>query len=156
MQSDTIKKKSLISIAAAALSAGLAMTALSGCDESTSPPASTGLITLTAPKGGQSFKVGSVMHVTWTVKADPEAPDAVDVKVSVDEGKTWGFLRSGSIPDDSEIWGDFPWTVVDSVTIGGKKEGLIGKAVLVRVMQYSVSDPKKISTIAAPISITAP
>ena len=157
----SIKKNRSASVAAAALFAGLAAFTFNACDSTESPPCTTtndpaALITLTSPSCGTSYKVGSTMHVKWTVKDDPDAPDAVDVMLSVDNGSSWGYLRSGSISNTTPLWGDFPWDVKDSLLVSGVKVGLAGKKALVRVMQYSVTDPKKISTLVDPITITAP
>ena len=157
----SIKKNRSASLASAALFAGLAAFAFSACDSTESAPACTttnnpaALITLTAPSCGTSFKVGSTMNVQWTVKDTIDAPDAVDVMLSVDNGSSWGYLRSGSISNTTPIWGDFPWVVKDSLLVSGVKVNLVGKKALVRVMQYSATDPKKISTLVDPITITA-
>lgn len=155
MQFESIPSKRSISLAAA-LSLGLAAFAFTGCGDEAAGPASTGLITLTSPQGGETFKVGETLHIKWTVKDDPEAPTAVDPMISLDTGKTWNFLRSnGSIPTASPMWGDFPW-VVDSVKVSGVKVGVAGKHALLRVLQYGSTDPDMISTLSKPINITAP
>ena len=160
MHFDSIKNKRSVSLAAAAtLSLGLAAFALTACgDEATSAPASTGRISLTQPKGGESFKVGDTLRVAWTVTSDPEAPDAVDVKISADGGKTWGWITRGSIAKGTPgtTWPNFKWAVKESTIVAGANVGLVGKDVLVRVLQYSATDPKMISDIAKPIKITAP
>jgi hypothetical protein len=152
---DSIKKNRSVTLAAAALLAGLAAYSFTACD-STDSPASTGLITLTSPKGGETFVMGETVHIKWTVKVDDKAPNAVDPQLSLDTGKTWLNIRSGSIPDNSILWGDFPW-LVDSVKVSGTaKVSLAGKAVLVRVIQYNTLDPKQISALTKLITITAP
>jgi hypothetical protein len=158
VRTDSIKTKNpkrSIALSAAALFAGLAAFAFTACDSTDSPPASTGLITLTSPKGGETFKVGETVHIKWTVKVDDKAPNAVDPQVSLDTGKTWLNLRQ-SIPDNSAMWGDFPW-LVDSVKHTSlQKIPLAGKKVLLRVEQYSTSLPEQRSTLTKLISITAP
>lgn len=103
----------------------------------------TVFIRLTNPLGGESFKVGDTLPITWTIKDDPGDPiDAVDVFLSPDSGKTWGFLRASSIPPESVLWERFPWVVMDSIYILGKKTNLVGNpGVCIRVEQYSTSDP---------------
>ena len=158
MQFDyTISKRS-ISLTAAALSLGLAAFAFTGCGEEATAPASTGLITLTSPMGGETYKVGDTLRVTWSVTNDLEAPDAVDVKVSADGGTTWGWISRKSIPKDETptTWPSLKWAVTESTLIAGVNVGLVGKDVLVRVLQYAKTDPKLISDIAKPIRITAP
>jgi hypothetical protein len=154
------RKNRFAGFAAAALFAGLAAFSFNACD-STEPQSCADaltdkLITLTSPTCGQSYKVGSTMNVRWTVKDDPNAPDAVDLQLSTDSGQSWGFLVTASIPDNSNTWGNYPWVVKDSLLISGVKVGLVGKKALVRVMQYTTEDPKKISTMVDPITITAP
>src|SRR6188768_4037791 len=98
MQFDYTLSKRSITLAAAALSLGLAAFAFTACEDPasstpcTSPSDPAALITVTAPACGSSFKVGDSIRVKWTVKDDPEAPDAADVQLSADSGKTWGFL----------------------------------------------------------------
>jgi hypothetical protein len=105
----------------------------------------TVFIRLTNPLGGESFEVGDTLPITWTAKEDPNDPIlAVDVLLSPDSGKTWGFLRSGSIAPGSPIWGRFPWVVMDSIRILGGKTNLVGNpGVCLRVEEYSTQDPKK-------------
>lgn len=158
MQFDSIISKRSVSLAAAALSLGLAAFAFTACGDEAAGPSSTGLITLTSPKGGETFKVGDSLRVSWSVKDDPEAPDAVDVKISVDGGKTWGWISKGSIPKNAKptTWPNFSWAVKESTLIAGVNVGLVGKDMLLRVLQYSATDPKMISDIASPVHITAP
>jgi hypothetical protein len=152
---DSIKKNRSVRLAAAALFAGLAAFTFTACDSTDSPPASTGLITLTSPRGGESVKVGETVHIKWTVKVDDQAPNAVDPQLSLDTGKTWLNIRQGSIPDNSVMWGDFPW-LVDSVKVSSVKVPLAGKQVLLRVAQYNTSLPEQISALTKLITITAP
>lgn len=155
MQFDyTISKRSVSF--AAALSLGLAAFAFTGCGDEATAPASTGFITLTSPKGGETYKVGDTLRVTWSVTDDLDAPDAVDVKISADGGTSWGWINRKSISkeDVPTTWPSFKWAVTESTLIAGVQVGLIGKDVLVRVLQYSATDPKLISDIAKPIHIT--
>lgn len=101
-------------------------------------------IRLTHPLGGESFKVGDTLYFSWTVKGDvPDPVYAVDVRISPDSGKTWGFLKSSSITSDSPNWGRFPWIVRDSIVIQGNKTNIVGNpGVCFRVEQYSSTDPK--------------
>jgi len=106
--------------------------------------ADTMFIRLTYPLGGESFKVGDTLPITWITKSNsPDPVDAVDVMISPDSGKTWAYLRSSSIPPDSPDWGRFPWIVADSISMLGKKTNIVGNpGVCVRVEQYSSPDPK--------------
>lgn len=128
---------------------------MAGCaaDESTGA-AGDALIVLKTPKGGETFKVGDTLWVTWTVKDDPSDPiNAVDPMLSHDDGKTWTALRT-SIPPDAPSWLRWGWAVKDSLTIGGVKTSLVGNTQLrLKVQQYSTQDPKKISAPSAAFTI---
>jgi hypothetical protein len=148
------------SVFGAALLSGALLTgaALSGCSgDEAAGPADTGKISLVTPKGGESYTVGDTLWVKWTVKDDPDPVDAVDVMLSPDDGKSWGFLRSGSIGTASPLWGNFGWSIKDSIEIGAVKHGLAGNtSVRIRVMQYSTDEADKIATTASAITIKAP
>lgn len=138
------------------LAAGLSAT---GCQEDDATgPASDAKITLTKPVGGETYKVGDSLKVTWTIKDDPSDPiDAVDVLLSPDDGMTWGYLRSGSITPLSASWQNFAWKIKDTLVVNTVKVALAGNAKCrVRVMQYSTADSKEISTSARAFSILAP
>jgi hypothetical protein len=117
----------------------------------------TVLIRMHSPLGGESFRVGDTLRITWTVKDAPENPvDAVDVMISADSGKSWGYLRSSSILPQNPYWGRFPWVVRDSISILGTKTNLTGNpGVCVRVQQYSMPEPTR-SFTSGMISISHP
>lgn len=140
--------------------AGLLVAGLSfsGCqEEDTTGPGSDAKITLTKPTGGETYKVGDSLRVTWTIKDDPSDPiDAVDVLLSPDDGKTWGYLRTGSITPLSPSWQNFAWKIKDTLVVNTVKVPLAGNSKCrVRVMQYSTADSKEISTSAGSFSILA-
>jgi hypothetical protein len=138
-----------------ALLLGSGLAACSG-DEAAGP-ADTGKISLVTPKGGESYTVGDTLWVKWTVRDDPDPVDAVDVMLSPDDGKSWGFLRSGSISTASPLWGNYGWAIKDSIQIGAVKHALAGNSsVRIRVMQYSTDEADKIATTASSITIKAP
>lgn len=149
--------------AALLLGAVLASNILTACNSdsgTTPPPASDALITLTSPQGGEKFKVGQVVPIKWTVKADPNDPmDEVDPMLSSDAGATWIFLRSGSIQIGSPSYGNFAWTIPDTVEDASGKYATAGKSWMLRVQSYNDSEnPKKRSTTKTPftISVAAP
>lgn len=139
------------------LSGLLAVSAqMAGCAaEESNGPGSDALIILKTPKGGETFKVGDTLWVTWSVKDDPSDPiNAVDPMLSHDDGKTWTAMRT-SIPPDAPSWLRWGWAVKDSLTIGGVKTNLVGNSQLrLKVQQYSTQDPKKISAPSAAFTIT--
>ena len=153
MQSfSTVKRISLVLVASALSS--LTPSACNSSPETTSP-ASDSLITLISPLGGETFRVGDSLRIKWTVKDDPDAPNAVDPELSPDSGKTWGVLSSKSIVPLSPEWGNFAWAVGDSLLVEGYNVSLIGKPVMIRVQQYNTSEAKKISAMKS-VTITAP
>src|SRR4051794_6777838 len=80
---------------------------LQGCDKSTEATPNpwdndSSTLLLKTPRGGESFMVGDVMHVTWAEQgANAEFVTAVDVRLSPDDGRTWVYLNVGSIPKGS-------------------------------------------------------
>ena len=134
---------------------------LVGCPaEENAGPDSNALITLTSPKGGETFKIGDTLWITWTTRDATDPVEAVDPLISPDSGKTWINMRSsGSIPMNSPSWGRWGWQVKDTVThvSSQTKYPLAGNAkVFVKVQQYQSSDPLKISVTPKPITIVAP
>ncbi len=127
-----------------------------GCTDSpTSDVDPNALVSLTSPKAGQSFKVGQTMSVQWTTKADaPDPVDNVDIQYSPTGAAPWGFCRTESIPQGTASWGNFMWTVPDSLLIGGVNVSTVSTNGRIRVMQYSTANPLMISTSGV-ISITA-
>lgn len=134
--------------------------ALVGCAaEDAAGPGSDALITLTSPKGGETFKIGDTLWITWTTRDATDPVEAVDPLISPDSGKTWINMRSGSIPITSTSWGKWGWQVKDTVThvSSQTKFPLAGNSkVFVKVQQYQSADPKKISVTPRPITIAAP
>lgn len=107
----------------------------------TPPPASNSLITLTYPVGGEAFKVGQSVSIKWTVTTDINDPmDEVDPMLSSDGGVTWIFIRSGSIQTTSPSYGNFAWTIPDTLVSPSGKFGLAGKSWMLRVRSYNFPD----------------
>lgn len=69
-----------------------------------------------APKGGQSFKPGETVTVTWGV--DVPHKEGIDVALSVDGGRTWTTLRSNQSDEDKN--GTYRWTVPPTPTLRGR------------------------------------
>jgi hypothetical protein len=128
---------------------------LIGCSESTSEPTTdpNALITLTDPKGGETFKVGQTIYVKWTTKVDaPDPVDNVDVMFSAD-GVNFGYALANSIEMASPKWGNAAWTIPESLTVtvgvNQVKVSTVSATAKIRVRHYSTSDAMKISTSAA-------
>lgn len=162
MQASSLKTRSFLPLKALAFS-GLLLAGfgLSGCpeeEEEASGPEP--LITLLSPRGGESYKVGGTLPVKWKVKANPadtEAIESVDMQMSVDNGATWGFLQVSSVSDKSPAWGNFNWTIPESLLVSNVKVPLAGKTQCrLRVRDYGTKDTTKISTSPGTFAITAP
>ena len=131
---------------------------LSGC---TSPTASTATdnseIVLLSPKGGETFHVGDSLKVTWKVQGlGLTNITAVDVELSPDNGKTWGiYLNSfSSISPNSPQWENFSWKITNTFDKGGTIINLANDSqCLLRVEQYSTSDPNQISVTKTQFTI---
>jgi len=122
-----------------------ALGALAACDSSTDSPSSTGIITVSSPKAGASYKAGDSLTVSWTVKQDPnKVVDAADIFFSPDAGQNWKILNGGSIPPASAKWGNFKWLIPDSLFITSLNKYVVLKGLTtcqIRVEEYSTQDP---------------
>lgn len=65
-----------------------------------------------SPKGGQSFKPGETVTVTWSV--DVPHREGIDVALSVDGGRTWATIRSNQADENKS--GTYKWTVPSMAT----------------------------------------
>jgi len=84
-------------------------------------------LTLTAPDGGESWSVGTLQQIEWTVTAEAGGdPGTVDLELSTDGGNTWSVIRSDE-PND----GSYGWTVSD----------LPGTGRLMRVVRHNRVSP---------------
>lgn len=108
-------------------------------------------ILLTAPKGGEAFKVGDSLRVKWKLcNSGPTEINAVDLLLSPDSGATWCFMRVSSLPIEDARFGNYAWKIPDSISLQGEWFRLKNNAKCrVRVEQYSTSDEKQRSTSAA-------
>jgi hypothetical protein len=64
-------------------------------------------ITLQSPQAGASWSVGSTVHIQWTT----ENVALVDIYYSFDGGETLLLIPQQSVPDTSQLWGNYPWVV---------------------------------------------
>lgn len=80
--------------------------------------------------------------------------NSVTLHISPFKGSGWANMLQRSISLEDEEWGDFSWTIPDSVMIAGKAYSLANRAeVHVKVMQYSTADTNKIAITRNPFSI---
>lgn len=117
-----------------------------GCqksDSETGAGAPSTKITLLAPKGGEMVSVGDTLWIKWSIKDDSVDPfTAVDLEVSPDSGKTWDFIKNGSIPVEAPSWGNFP-LVVPAISQGKLKFPLANTNCLFRIKEYETNDITK-------------
>jgi len=139
----------------------LAGAGFSGCqdDETTGTgPDSDALLVLTSPRGGGPYKVGQTLQIKWTTpKTDPNVPvEEIAVRFSADSGKLFRTLNLSSITPTSPDWGNFAWTIPDTLSFSGLKVPLAGKTnCKLTVETYNVSDPRQ-KTDTVTFAITAP
>ena len=165
MQSPSSKKKryyACASLAALALAGSLGIAACDSNSSSATAPDADKWIALTTPLGGETYKVGDSLRIKWTVKDNPAGNiEAVDVELSPDSGKTWGFLpwgpskTTGSVKPTSPYWENFAWKITDTLYIASKDASikLAGRQCLVRVKDYLSEAELNQSTTHTPITI---
>lgn len=148
-----------VSLPGFCLVAGLLAGALAACSDEESPAGPSenpnALITLSSPKGGETYRIGDTVWVEWTVKDVANPVDAVDPMLSADSGKNWVNLKSASIAVGTLSWGRWGWKVPDSVRSSTGYIRLAGRSVKLKVEQYSTSDSLKMAhsgffTLTAP------
>ncbi len=107
-------------------------------------PVDTSQILVSAPKGGETFKVGQTLYVKWKLQGKGITDIAsVDVSLSPDNGKRWQLLVTNSIVPSDPTWGNFPYVIPDSIKIvgGGMVSLKNNSECRIRVKQYNSSDP---------------
>jgi hypothetical protein len=130
--------------------------ALGGCSTEEEGGGS-GKIQLTHPKGGETFKEGDSLYITWKVgAADMGEFTSVQPRISLDDGASWVDLRpTGSISTSSPNWGRWGWKI-DSVIVGGAKKPVApNTTVRFRVQEYSTQKPELIATTSKASTIQA-
>jgi hypothetical protein len=156
-QTGSLKKGLAIGAAFLMACAGLN---LSGCDDSGSaadPGDPNAEIVIQNPTGGETFTVGQTVHIKWATQGQGATEvNAVNIEVTPDSGKSWATLLQKSVSVDDAQWGDFPWTIPDSVTRLGKSYALAGNNGLrIKISQYSTADTNKIVAMKKPFSVKA-
>lgn len=132
---------------------------VSGCDsEEAANPDSDALLVLTSPQGGETFTVGQTIQVKWeTPKVDPARPvDLMNVQFSWDNGQRWASLPEQAIPKGSTAWGNFSWTIPDSIRYGGLRIRVVDSTrCLLRVLDYNAVDSSQRATLPKTFTIRA-
>jgi hypothetical protein len=144
MQLPSLRTRLSILSLAGTLAAGAGFSGCQG-DEATGPD-SNALIVLTSPRGGGPYKVKETLHVKWTTpKTDPNIPvEEIAIRFSADSGKLFRTLNLSSITPASPDWGDFAWTIPDTLSFSGLKVPLAGKKnCRLTVETYNVIDPRQ-------------
>ncbi len=90
-------------------------------------------ITVLSPNGGETYTVGDTMHIRW--EADETTP-LVMLEMSVDDGETWYGVYTSGISVTSENWGDYLWTIPDSLSDAGGSVSIVSTRCLIRVRNY--------------------
>ena len=87
---------------------------LVGCHKETNPvqPPPLKPLELLYPKGGESFKADSTVLIRWQINDSTKIPSgSVVVELSIDNGKIYSALGTGSHPLDTT---SYSWTVDSS------------------------------------------
>lgn len=97
------------------------------------------MVTVTAPNGGETITVGSPLHVQW--EADPSQVTDVTISLTVDEGESWVVLNpEHSISRTDPEWGDYVWTVPETILAGNSDLSTVSSTCRVRVAKYEATD----------------
>ena len=72
------------------------------------------VLTLTSPKGGENWYVGSTHAVTWT-STGTIAVTTVRIELSQDNGLTWNRLTTNPVPNNG---GSYSWTISNTILSG--------------------------------------
>jgi hypothetical protein len=95
-------------------------------------------LTILAPLGGDKLVVGQPFVVRWC--ADTSEIPSLDVELSTDKGKTWGFISpSQHISKDvpAGAWTHWSWTVPDSFVAENVTKSCVSTTCLMRISNYS-------------------
>jgi hypothetical protein len=133
---------------------------LAACDDSgstTEPVDPNAEIVIRNPRGGETFTVGQTVHVKWTTQGKGVTEvNAVNIEVTPDSGKTWITLLQKSVSLEDDQWGDYPWTIPDSLLRLGTSYALAGnKGLRIKISQYSTADTNKIVAMKKPFAVAA-
>ncbi len=74
------------------------------------------ILRVTAPNGGEVFKVGDTMTIEWEC-GDTTKISTVALELSIDNGKTWHMMDSSALSPQDPLWGSYPWIVPDSLGV---------------------------------------
>jgi hypothetical protein len=97
------------------------------------------LITVIAPDGGEKYMIGDTMHIRWI--ADSLQINNVDVFVSFNDGLDWNPVNVvSSIRRTDPEWGNYAWTIPDSLHLLDNNVSVVSDRCLVRVSKYAYVD----------------
>jgi len=99
-----------------------------------------GPIAVTYPNGGESLRVGETVTIRWTADLGL-IPDAL-IQVSPDDGENWCIINeTQAVLPSQGNWGNYQWTIPDSMQSDAGKISLASTKCLVRVQTYSYEYP---------------
>lgn len=120
-----------------------------------STPAQTPPITVVAPNGGEAYRVGDTLRVSW--EWDTTITGGVAVWISPDDGESWHIMTSTtSVPSHAEGTnvGTFEWLI--PATVDG--QSLVSDHCRIRAWEYTMNELADLSdgtfTIQAQAGIT--
>jgi hypothetical protein len=98
---------------------------------------STPSMKLLTPNGGETFRIGDTMNITW--ETIPGRTVWIMMELSVDGGKTWLLLDIGGhdgIKPDYSNWGNVRWVIPESLPRGEGEVSLISRNARLRLRSY--------------------
>jgi hypothetical protein len=107
------------------------------------------IITITEPQGGEVYNTGDVITVKWTAS---HIMDGVGVYLSPNNGRDWYLIVDHTIYRDSPEWGNYQWTVSDTVIYKQQPVPLVSGDYKLRVADYFRDNLYK-DILASPITI---
>jgi hypothetical protein len=108
---------------------------ISGSNGSVEPPDTVQVL---SPAEGENYDIGEVMHIRW--RTNETIVNDVQLEITIDGGITFfPVYPEASIDNSMSEWGDFAWTVPQTMSTEGQTVDLAGKTAVVRVIEYSGS-----------------
>jgi hypothetical protein len=93
------------------------------------------ILTILSPNGGEQYKIGDTMSILWEC-GDTTKISTVALEISVDNGKTWHLMDSSAISPQDPRWGNYLWTVPDSVGINDDAVVPISENCKIKIRDY--------------------
>jgi hypothetical protein len=110
-------------------------------------------ITLVSPAGGERYTPGQSVRIRWS--DDSVQVGMVMIYVSIDDGENWVPVTANyglSRGADRAVWGNYPWTVPDSILVGGTRVSALSTQCRIMVSNYTAPGMSASSDSAFTIS----